>query len=102
MQVIKNLVEQIDEELEDAQKYIKCAYKMKDDYPELAQTYFRLSKEEMTHVNLLHDQIVRIIDAYKQKNGEVPDTMKVLYEYLHGRHIDWAEKIELKQKNFNK
>ncbi len=102
MEVIKNLVEQIDEELEDAQKYIECAYKKKDDYPELAQTYFRLSKEEMAHVNLLHEQIVRIIDAYKQKNGDPPVGMKAIYEYMHERHIAWAEKIELKQKNFNK
>ena len=101
MQVIKNLVEQIDEELSDAEKYIKCAYKMKEDYPELAMTYSRLSKEEMNHVNLLHDQIVKIIEAYKQKN-EVPEGMKVLYDYLHNRHIEWAERIELKQKNFGK
>lgn len=101
MEVIKNLVEQIDEELQDAEKYIKCAYKMKEDYPDLALTYVRLSKEEMNHVNLLHDQVVRVIDAYKQKN-EVPAGMKALYDYLHERQIEWAEKIELKQKNFGK
>ena len=45
MQIIKSLVEKIDEELMDAEKYIDCAYNVRDDYPELSAVYFRLSKE---------------------------------------------------------
>ena len=47
MQIIKSLIEKIDEELMDAEKYIDCAYKVKDDYPELSTVYYRLSKEEI-------------------------------------------------------
>lgn len=99
MQIIKSLVEKIDEELMDAEKYIDCAYKVRDDYPDLSAVYFRLSKEEMGHMQALHDQVVRFIENY-QKDHEVPAEMKVLYDYLHERQVEWAMKIEFKQKNY--
>ena len=99
MKIIKSLVEKIDEELMDAEKYIDCAYKVRDDYPDLSAVYFRLSKEEMGHMQALHDQVVRFIENY-QKELEVPAEMKVLYDYLHERQVEWAMKIEFKQKNY--
>lgn len=100
MQIIKSVIEKIDEELMDSEKYIDCAYKVRDDYPELSTVYFRLSKEEMAHMQSLHDQVVRLIENYQKEHGEVPPDMKVLYDYLHARQIEWAMKIEFKQKNY--
>ncbi len=99
MKIMFTLSDQIEDELRDAEKYIDCAYAKKDEYPELAATYVRLSKEELVHANLIHDQVEKIIATYKQSN-EVPPAMKEFYEYLHGKYVDWALKIELKQKNF--
>lgn len=96
MEIIKKLVEKIDDELEDANKYINCALNTKEDYPELSKVYFTLSLEEMKHMTMLHDQVVKIIETYK-KDHEVPPAMKVLYDYLHERQIKWASKIKSKQ-----
>ena len=101
MEVIRKLSEKIDDELEDAQKYIKCAYKNREEYPQLAELYYKLSLEEMNHANLLHDAVVRIINDYK-KDHEVPPAMQTLYEYLHNRHIAWANKIKAKQDSYLK
>ena len=99
MKIIKALVEKIDDELMDAEKYIDCAYKVRDEYPDLSAVYFRLSKEEMSHMQALHDQVVRFIEAY-QREHETPTEMKILYDYLHERQVEWAMKIEFKQKNY--
>lgn len=99
MEIIKQLVEKIDDELEDADKYIKCAYKVKEKYPSLADTYYKLSLEEMNHMSMLHNQVVTIINDYK-KDNEVPPAMQVLYDYLHERQIKWAAKIKAKQTNY--
>ena len=99
MQIIKSIVSKIDDELEDADKYIRCAYKVKDTYPTLAETYYKLSLEEMKHMTMLHDQVVAIINDYK-KNNEVPAGMQVLYDYVHEREIKWASKIKAKQDSF--
>lgn len=99
MEIIRRISEKIDSELEDAEKYIKCAYKVEEDYPELADTYYKLSLEEMNHVALLHEQVVRIINDYKREH-EVPEAMQVLYDYLHQRQIKWAAKIKAKQDEY--
>ena len=99
MEIIKRVVGKIDDELEDAQRYIRCAFKVRDEYPQLANTYYMLSLEEMKHVTMLHEQVVKIIEAYKQ-NNEVPESMQMLYDYLHERQIRKAAKIKGKQEQF--
>ena len=99
MEIIKRISEKIDSELEDAEKYIKCAYKVEDEYPQLADTYYKLSLEEMKHVTMLHEEVVSIINDYKREH-EVPAGMQVLYDYLHQRQIKWAAKIKAKQDEY--
>ena len=99
MEIIKKISQKIDSELEDAERYIKCAYKVRDEYPQLADTYYKLSLAEMGHVKMLHDNVKNIINEYK-KNNDVPEAMQVLYEYLHERQIKWAAKISAKQEAF--
>ena len=99
MEIIRRISEKIDEELHDAEKYIKCAYKVEEEYPQLADTYYQLSLEEMKHVTMLHDAVVRIINDYKGDN-EVPESMQILYDYMHDRQIKWASKIKAKQEQY--
>ena len=99
MEIIKHLVEKIDDELEDAEKYIKLACRNKDTDKVLADVYFKLSQEEMMHMTLLHDQVVRIINDYKKSNT-VSVGMQTLYDYLHDRQVKWAAKIKAKQDSY--
>ena len=100
MWIIKSLVEKIDDELMDAEKYINCAYETKMDYPDVSMLFYKLYQEEMKHMQMLHTQVVQVIEEHK-KTKEVPPVMKELYNYLHQRQVEWAAKIELKQKNFS-
>lgn len=97
MEVIKKISQKIDSELEDAEKYIKCAYHVREEYPQLADTYYKLSLEEMNHVTMLHEQVVKIIDYVKKSGEEIPEGMMWIYNYLHERQIKWASKIKAKQ-----
>ena len=97
MQLIANLSDMIEEELEDAEKYIKCAMKHKDDHPALAVTFAKISAEEMGHVALLHDQVVAIIAEYRKEHGNPPERMQGIYEYLHKKHIEKANSIKVLQ-----
>ena len=54
----------IEEELKDAEKYIRCANDHKEDYPELADTFYKLSVEEIGHADMLHKQVVNLIMEY--------------------------------------
>ena len=102
MKIIKMLSEQIIEEIEGAERYIKDAIKFKEEYPSLAKTLYDISIEEMRHVDLLHGEVVKIIDAYRKEHGEPPETMKAVYEYMHEKHIEEACEVRMYQELFRK
>ena len=54
MKIIKKISEQVEEELKDAQKYIRCAYAYREDYPDLADTYYDFHNRIMEHRNMSH------------------------------------------------
>ena len=97
MMIIKKLSEMIGEEISDADKYISCALKHRDENPQLAETFFRLSLEEMQHMSLLHDQVTRIIEEYRRAKGDTPPSMMAVYDYLHEKHIEHAGEVKAKQ-----
>ena len=97
MKIIKQLSEMISEEIEDAEKYVDCALNHRMDNPSLADTFFKLSQEEMNHMSMLHDQVTRIIDSYRKEHGDPPKEMMAVYDYLHQKQIDAAAQVKAKQ-----
>lgn len=102
MKKIKLLVENIEDELADARKYAELALEYKETEPEMAGLFYRLSGEEMTHQNALHNEVVREISEYKRSHGEAPAAMTAVYDYLHKRFIAQAECVERLQNLFSR
>jgi hypothetical protein len=48
---------------------------LKESYPEVANTLYMLSLEEMKHMALLHDQVTKVIAEYKKAKGDPPVSM---------------------------
>ena len=94
MKIIEKLSDQIADEIECAEKYAKCALNYKDEYPALAEVYYRIANVKMAHMNLLHSQVVAMIEDYKKTKGEVPEGMKILYDILHRKHIEQAAAVK--------
>ena len=65
MLIIKKLSKMIKEEICDAEKYANCALHYKEEDKDLADTFYNLANEELKHMNMLHDQVTRIIKAYR-------------------------------------
>ena len=100
MKLIAKLSDMIEEELGDAEKYIRCAIDHKDDEPDLANAFARISTEEMGHVEILHKQVVALIDEYRREHGDPPEKMQGIYDYLHKKHMKQANEIKILQALF--
>lgn len=93
MLIIKELCEQILEEMEDAKKYAKMAIHYKDMEHETADLYYTLSKDEINHGMKLHARVVDTIVKYRKEHGEPPEAMMAVYNYLHDKYMGEAAEI---------
>lgn len=100
MTIIKKIADMIEEELEGAEHYAKCAVKYKDDHPTLAKTFYDISTDEMRHVGLLHGEVVAIIEEHRRTHGEPPAAMLAVWDYLHDKHIDKSNEVRMLQSQY--
>lgn len=94
MKIIEKLSDKITEEVDCAENYIKCALEYKETYPQIADTFYHIANEKLTHMNLLHDQVVNIINSYRKEKGEPPEAMQMLYDILHRKHINHVTAVK--------
>lgn len=97
MKEVKLLMEHIEDEIRDAHTYAQLAVEYKEREPEMAELFYRLSQEEMSHMSMLHKEAVKLIENYRREKGQPPEDMMVVYEYLHKRHMCEAEKVGVVQ-----
>jgi rubrerythrin len=102
MKLIQKFTELIEDELESAEDYIKMAVMHKDEHPMLAKVLYDISSDEMHHVDMLHDEVVKLIEEHRREKGDPPAMMLAVYNYLHERHIDKANKIKIMQSEYRK
>ena len=97
MKIIEKLSNRISEEIKDAKLYAEMALAEKDEHRSLADTLYTISTEEMRHMQMLHNEVTRLITEYRQANGEPPASMLAVYDYLHNKHIQCAAEVKTLQ-----
>lgn len=94
MKLIQQISEMIEEEVEGACEYAKEALKHKENDPMLAKTFYDIAGVELQHVNMLHEQVARIIEQHRRDHGEPPAAMLAVYNYLHEKQIEKVAKVK--------
>ena len=100
MKIIQELVDMIDDELDGAEEYAKNALAMRESHPTLAKTFYDISLDEVKHINMLHDEVKKIIEKHRNDKGDPPAAMLAIYDYLHKKHIEEASEIKSLQSQY--
>ena len=92
MQIIKVMVENIRDEMEDVEKYAHEAIRVRVDDPSLANVYSELANEEMEHAERLHRYIVDLIG--RRSHAEIPHAMRAIWDYEHKKMVEEMAEIK--------
>lgn len=93
--IMEAISDHIDEEIEDARTYARMASKYRTDNPEASNTFLKLSKEEMTHAQMLRDLAESMI-AKNPHDDSIKD-MYIIYDYLKGKQNEKMVEIKTMQ-----
>lgn len=86
----------IRDEIKDAEKYAKHAVSYKHQDPFMAEMFYHLANDELMHMEMIHEQVVRIIGDYKSHSEKpVPAGMMEMYDYIHHEEIENVKEVEL-------
>lgn len=95
MKIIKEIVENLKDELGSAEHYAKLATRYKDEDKALAENYAKMAEAELGHVNALHAQAVRVIKDWRTYSGkEPPAAMQAVFDYEHDNMIEKVARIK--------
>lgn len=83
MRVIKELAEQITDEVDGVTEYAKAALTYKTERPALAEVYYRLANTEYGHVTMLHEQVAKIVKETEATAKDVPPAMRQKWDEEH-------------------
>ena len=99
MELIKQLAEQMEDEICDSKHYAKWAVEVKNKFPDLAETLYTISLQEEKHMQMLHDATEKIISG---KNASISSDMLVIYDYLCKRQAKEREQALRYQELYKK
>jgi Mn-containing catalase len=100
MKIIQELTDMIEDELDGAYEYAHTALTLREEHPSLAKTFYDISLDEVKHINMLHDEVRKIIEKHRKEKGDPPAAMLAVYEYLHKKHIAKAAAIKSLQSQY--
>lgn len=96
MREIMEVAKFIRKELKHADEYAYEANKHKEQYPEMAQHYYRAAQEHLALADVLHAGAVRLIDMAKREGVEATAEMRKMWEFEHEMMIDEKDCIQRK------
>ena len=92
MKILKDLIKKSEDTLEEIEFYAEKALHFKQDHKSLADTYNKIGEMHVTIYNMLHTEMVNLIDEQKRMGHQPPPEMLAIYEYEHEKLIkEFAE-----------
>lgn len=103
MELIAELSEFIIDELSAIKKYVKMAMEYKAIDKELADMFYGMANNEMTHLRNLHTWEVKLIEKKsKDPSQEVPKGMTDVWKWKHKRMISEFTEAEIMLQSYQK
>lgn len=87
MKILKDLIGKSDDTLEEIEFYAEKSLLYKQDHKSLADAYNKIGEMHVTIYNMLHTEMVNLIEEQKRMGHQPPPEMLAIWEYEHGKLV---------------
>lgn len=94
MKIIAHMSDMIENEIDQADCYVDAALDVQVEYPDVSNDYISLAQGNLDRIGALHNRVAKLIEIERKTNGEPPESMLKVYEYLHKKHINKVADIK--------
>lgn len=92
MKILTHLIEKAEDTLDEIEWYAEKALHHKIDHKSLADTYNKVADMHITIYDMLHKEMVNLIEEKKRSGHQPPPEMMAIWEYEHEKLIkEFAE-----------
>ena len=88
MKILKNLISKADDTLEEVEWYAEKALMYKTEHKGLADVYNKVADMHITIYDMLHKQMVELIEEKRRMGVTPPPEMMAIYEYEHEKLVE--------------
>jgi hypothetical protein len=92
MKILSKMIEKAHDTMEEIEFYAEKALHYKSDHKAIADTYNKIADMHITIYDMLHKEMVALIDEYKRMGNNPPPEMLAIWDYEHKKLIkEFAE-----------
>lgn len=92
MKILTNLIEKANDTMEEIEWYAEKAHHLKMEHKSLADAYIKIAEMHITIYDMLHTQMVALIEQYKREGHNPPPEMLAIWNYEHEKLVkEFAE-----------
>ena len=95
MKILKDLIEKANDTLEEVEWYGEKAILLREEHRNIADTYNKIAETHITIYDMLHKQMVDIIELKKREGIQPPNEMIAIWNYEHEKLIKEFKEAKL-------
>lgn len=102
MKILTNMIEKANDTLEEIEWYGEKAMLCRDEYRQVADVYNKIAEMHINIYDMIHKQMVDLIEQKKRDGVQVPAEMSAIWNYEHERLIKDFKKAKILVEEYKK
>lgn len=102
MKILTKMIDKADDTLEEIEWYAEKAMHYKADHKEIADVYNKIADMHITIYDMLHKEMVNLIDENKRNGHTPPPEMLAIWDYEHEKLIKRFAEAKLMVEEYKK
>lgn len=102
MRILKDMIDKAEDTMDEIEWYAEKALALKQDKKQVADAYIKIAEMHITIYDMLHTQMVNLIDEHKRMGNTAPAEMQAIWDYEHEKLVKHFAELKYMVEDYKK